>query len=110
MNFTKLYSDSVADARAIADEVENYGHADPMRLIEERAYDRGVETYFATAFEIVDAMRGDGNLFDEAEYQAKEMIDARDLDTTFSDWVHEVAYHGYRLLLIEQISRMGVEL
>ena len=81
-----------------------------MRLIEERAYALGVETYFATAFEMVDALRGDGHLFDEAEYQAKEMIDARDLDTTFSDWVHEVAYHGYRLLLIEQISRMGVEL
>lgn len=110
MSFIKLYNDALDSAREIADEVENYGHADPMRLIEERAYTRGVETYFATAFEIVDALRGDGQLFDEAEYQAKEMIDARCLDTTFSDWVHEVAYHGYRLLMIEQIERMGVEL
>ena len=110
MNFTTLYNDAILDACEIADEVGNFGHADPMRLIEERAYARGVETYFATAFEIVDALRGDGNLFNEAEHQAKEMIDARDLDTNFSDWVHEVAYQGYRLLMIEQISRMGVEL
>ena len=110
MNFTKLYNDALDSAREIADELENYGHADPMRLIEERAYARGVVTYFANAFEIVDALRGDGNLFDEAEYQAKERIDERDLDVNFSDWVHEVASQGYRLLMIEQISRMGVEL
>jgi len=110
MRFTKLYNDALDSAREIADELENFGHADPLRLIEERAYARGVETYFANAFEIVDALRGDGNLFDEAEYCAKEIIDARDLDTNFSDWVHEVAYQGYRLLMIEQISRMGIEL
>lgn len=110
MNFTTLYNDALDSAREIADELENYGHADPMRLIEERAYSRGVETYFANAFEIVDALRGDGNLFDDAEYQAEEMIHARDLDTNFGDWVHEVAYQGYRLLMIKQIERMGVEL
>ena len=109
MTFTDLYNDSILDAREIADELENFGHADPLRLIEERAYARAVETYFATAFEIVDALRGDGNLFETAEHEAKEMIDLRDLDTTFSDWVHEVAYQGYRLLLLEQIERMGVQ-
>ena len=108
MNFTTLYSDSVADAREIADEVENFGHSDPMRLIEERAYARAVETYFATAFEMVDALRGDGNLFEQAEHDAFDTLYG--LQVNFSNWVHEVAYHGYRLLLIEQISRMGVEL
>ncbi len=110
MTFTKLYTDTLLDAREIADEVENFGHADPMRLIEERAYARGVETYFATAFEIVDALRGDGHLFSDAEDSAKETFDIRDLDTTFSDWVYQVAYEGYRLLMIEHIERMGVEL
>lgn len=110
MSFTKLYNDALDSAREIADEVEQYGHADPMRLIEKRAYARGVETYFATAFEIVDALRGDGNLFDEAEYAAKEYLDMVDLDTTFADWVHQIAYEGYRLLMIEHIERMGVEL
>ena len=109
MTFVNIYNDSLLDAREIADELENFGHADPLRLIEERAYARGVDTYFATAFEIVDALRGDGNLFEAAEHEAKEMIDIRDLDTTFSDWVHEVAYHGYRLLLLEHIERMGVQ-
>lgn len=110
MTFTKLYNDTILAAREIADEVENFGHSDPMRLIEERAYARGVETYFATAFEIVDALRGDGHLFNDAEYAAKEYLDVVDLDTTFADWVHQVAYEGYRLLMIEHIERMGVEL
>ena len=110
MTFTKLYNDALLDAREIADEVENFGHADPMRLLEERAYARGIETYFATAFEMVDALRGDGLLFNDAEYAAKEILDMLDLDTTFADWVHRVAYEGYRLLMIEHIERMGVEL
>ena len=108
MSFTKLYNDALDSAREIADEVENYGHADPMRLINERAYARGVETYFATAFEIVDALRGDGNLFEEAEHEAEEALYG--LQVNFSNWVHQVAYEGYRLLMIEQIERMGVEL
>ena len=108
MSFTKLYNDALDSAREIAGEVEDYGHDDPMRLIHERAYARAVETYFATAFEIVDAMRGDGNLFDEAEHAAADALYG--LQVNFSDWVHQVAYEGYRSLLIEQISRMGIEL
>ena len=108
MTFTDLYNDSILDAREIADELENLGHADPLRLIEERAYARGVETYFATAFEIVDALRGDGNLFEAAEHAAAETLYG--LSANFSNWVHEVAYHGYRLLLLEHTERMGVHI
>ena len=107
MTFTKLFKDTVATALEIAEEVENYGHADPMQLIHERAYTRGVETYFATAFEIVDALRGDGNLFDEAEHAAGDALYG--LEVTFSDWVHQMAYEGYRLLLTNHVSRMGIE-
>jgi hypothetical protein len=108
MNFTTLYNDTLDSAREIADELEHFGHADPLQLINERAYSRGIETYFATAFEIVDAMRGDGNLFDAAEHEAGDALYG--LQVNFSDWVHQVAYEGYRLLMIEQIERMGVEL
>lgn len=107
MTFNSLFKDTLAAALEIAEDVENYGRAEPMQLIHERAYTRGVETYFATAFEIVDALRGDGNLFDEVEHAAGEALYG--LEVTFSDWVHQMAYESYRLMLIEHLSRMGIE-
>ena len=107
MNFTAFYSDCMSRTNEVADEIEKYG-GDAGQLIHESAYRMAVETYFATAFEIVDAMRGDGNLFDHAEHAASDELYG--LQSNFSDWIHSVAYHGCYSVMCEQAERRGLEL
>lgn len=107
MNFTALYSDCMSRTNEVADEIEKFG-GDAGRLLHESAYRMAVETYFATAFEIVDAMRGDGNLFDHAEHAAGDELYG--LQSNFSDWVYSVAYHGVYRLMCEQAERLGLDL
>lgn len=107
MNFTEFYSNCMEATNDIADEIEKYG-GDALVLIEQSAYRMTIETYNCVAFEMVDAMRGDGNLFDEAEYQASQ--DLNDYETNFWDLVHRIAYHGALQLMHEQAERLGLEL
>ena len=107
MNFTEFYSNCMAATNEVADEIEKFGGDAPV-LLEQSAYRMTIETYNATAFEIVDAMRGDGNLFSEADYQASQ--DLNDYETTFWDLIHRIAYHGALQLMREQAERRGLEL
>jgi len=100
--YRQFYNDTLADATEIFDEVEKYG-GDAQRLLDERAYSRGVETYFCNAFEIVDAMRGDGHLFDDATDRAEELYGSLALD--FREMVYKVAEQGYLLQMLEHYSR-----
>jgi hypothetical protein len=97
----------MAAANEVADEIENFG-GDAQLLMEESAYRMGVETYDSVAFEMVDAMRGDGHLFDNAEYEAAQ--DLASLEFNFWDMVHRIAYHGALQLMLEQGKRRGLEL
>ena len=107
MNFTALYSDCMSRTNEVADEIEKFG-GDAEQLLHESAYRMAVETYSATAFEIVDAMRGDGNLSNDAEHMAA--MELSGLESTFSDWVHTIAYHGCLSIMREQAERLGLEL
>lgn len=107
MNFTTFYSNCMAATNEVADEIEKFG-GDALELLEQSAYRMTIETYDATAFEMVDAMRGDGHLFDNAEYQASQ--DLNDYETNFWDLVHRIAYHGALQLMHEQADRLGLEL
>ena len=107
MNFTALYSDCMSRTNEVADEIEKFG-GDAGRLLHESAYRMAVETYDATAFEIVDAMRGDGNLFDDAQYKAEESLYG--LEFNFWDMIHQLAYHGVYRLMCEQAERLGLDL
>jgi hypothetical protein len=98
--YRQFYNDTLADATEIFDEVEKHG-GDTQRLLDERAYSRGVETYFCKAFEIVDAMRGDGHLFDDAADKAEELYGTLD----FRDMVYKIAEQGYLLQMLEHYSR-----
>lgn len=98
--YRQFYNDTLADATDIFDEVEKHG-GDAQRLLDERAYSRGVETYFCKAFEIVDAMRGDGHLFDDATDKAEELYGMLD----FRDMVYKIAEQGYLLQMLEHYSR-----
>lgn len=109
MTFTELYNECLWRVNEVADEVEKYDNCDdPSRLIHQRAYGMAVETYFANAFEIVDALRGDGNLFDAAEHAAGEELYG--LQSNFSDWVYAVAYWGVIKIMYEQAERRGLDL
>ena len=105
MTFTELYNDCLLAARDVTTELENYG-GDAYQLITERAYSMAVETYHSVTFEIVDAMRGDGELFTEAQRAAE---DIRHGSSDFWSLMAEVAYQGVLSLMIEQLGRMGVE-
>ena len=107
MNFTAFYSDCMSRTNEVADEIEKFG-GDALVLLEQSAYRMAVETYDSVAFEMVDAMRGDGHLFGEAEYQAAQ--DLNGLETNFWDLVHRIAYHGALQLMHEQAERLGLEL
>ena len=98
--YRQFYNDTLEDATEVFDEVEKYG-GDAERLLEERAYSRGVETYFCKAFEIVDAMRGDGRLFDDATDKAEELYGTLD----FREMVYKIAGQGYLLQMLEHYSR-----
>jgi hypothetical protein len=106
MNFTEFYSNCMAATNEVADEIESYG-GDAERLLDESAYRMAIETYNSVAFEIVDAMRGDGHLFDNAEYQAAQDLDG--LEINFWDMVHRIAYHGALQLMHEQAERLGLD-
>ena len=107
MNFTEFYSNCMAATNEVADEIEKFG-GDALVLLEQSAYRMAIETYNCVAFEMVDAMRGDGHLFNNAEYQAAQ--DLNDYETNFWDLVHRIAYHGALELMHEQAERRGLEL
>ena len=107
MNFTEFYSNCMAATNEVADEIEKFG-GDALELLKQSAYRMTIETYNATAFEMVDAMRGDGHLFDNAEYQASQ--DLNNYEANFWDLVHRIAYHGALQLMHEQAERLGLEL
>ncbi len=107
MNFTEFYSNCMAATNEVADEIEKYG-GDAGKLLRESAYRMGIETYNSVAFEMVDAMRGDGQVFDNAQYSAAEALYG--LESDFWDMIHQIAYEGALLLMREQAERLGLEL
>ena len=98
--YGQFYNDTLEDATEVFDEVEKYG-GDAEKLLNEKAHRRGVETYFCNAFEIVDAMRGDGRLFDDATDKAEELYGPSD----FREMVYSVAEQGCFLQMLEHYSR-----
>ena len=106
MNFTGFYSNCMAATNEVADEIEKFG-GDARTLIHQSAYRMAIETYNAIAFEMVDAMRADGHLFDDAQVDAANALEG--LEFNFWDMIHQIAYEGVHRLMIEQGDRLGLE-